>query len=153
MQDEWGKCDVRNSNILEECGQVQFIFSDKTGTLTQNKMEFRQFTVDGKIYPNASFDFNENKKRYFEIETPESSKIKEFFKFTALCHKMVVEHENSVPKFQSSSPDEVALVNAAYKVGVVLEKVTKDKYFVNDFGNKETYQLLREFPFTSNWKR
>jgi phospholipid-transporting ATPase len=39
--------DVRNSDLLEELGQVQFIFSDKTGTLTQNKMEFKKFSLDG----------------------------------------------------------------------------------------------------------
>ena len=31
-------------------GQVQFIFSDKTGTLTQNKMEFKKISVDGVVY-------------------------------------------------------------------------------------------------------
>ncbi len=31
----------RNSDLIEEMGQVQFIFSDKTGTLTCNVMEFK----------------------------------------------------------------------------------------------------------------
>ena len=44
--------DVRNSDLIEELGQVQFVFSDKTGTLTQNKMEFKKFSVDRKIFPD-----------------------------------------------------------------------------------------------------
>lgn len=32
----------RNSDLIEELGQIDFIFSDKTGTLTQNKMIFKK---------------------------------------------------------------------------------------------------------------
>jgi P-type E1-E2 ATPase len=37
----------RNSDLIEELGQIDFIFSDKTGTLTQNKMIFKKCSVSG----------------------------------------------------------------------------------------------------------
>ncbi len=36
-----GFSECRNSDLIEEMGQVEFIFSDKTGTLTCNIMEFK----------------------------------------------------------------------------------------------------------------
>ena len=39
----------KNSDLTEELGQVQMIFSDKTGTLTQNKMEFKKCQVSGSL--------------------------------------------------------------------------------------------------------
>ena len=34
-------------------GQVKFVFSDKTGTLTENKMEFKKISVDATVYGNS----------------------------------------------------------------------------------------------------
>mmetsp|Transcript_18717 Transcript_18717/g.24115 ORF Transcript_18717/g.24115 Transcript_18717/m.24115 type:complete len:1378 (+) Transcript_18717:63-4196(+) len=40
---------ARSSNITD-LGQIQYIFSDKTGTLTQNVMRFKRCSVEGKVY-------------------------------------------------------------------------------------------------------
>ncbi|ESR42837.1 phospholipid-transporting ATPase [Citrus sinensis] len=43
----------RTLSINEDLGQIRYIFSDKTGTLTENKMEFQRASVCGKNYGNS----------------------------------------------------------------------------------------------------
>ncbi|KAG2220443.1 hypothetical protein INT45_004185 [Circinella minor] len=43
-------CIPKTWNISDDLGQIEYIFSDKTGTLTQNVMEFRKCTIDGISY-------------------------------------------------------------------------------------------------------
>jgi phospholipid-transporting ATPase len=47
------KFHCRALNINEDLGQIKYVFSDKTGTLTQNKMEFQCASVHGVDYSSA----------------------------------------------------------------------------------------------------
>ena len=51
----------RSWNIADDLGQIEYIFSDKTGTLTRNVMEFRKCSIGGIVYgylPESEEDNN-----------------------------------------------------------------------------------------------
>ena len=58
----------RNSDLIEELGQIQFIFSDKTGTLTKNKMVFKRCSVNNVVYGEPHEDEQENDLGMVESE-------------------------------------------------------------------------------------
>ncbi|CAN6588041.1 unnamed protein product [Malus baccata var. baccata] len=48
----------RSLNINEDLGQIRYIFSDKTGTLTENKMEFRRASIFGRSFGTSLQEAN-----------------------------------------------------------------------------------------------
>ncbi|ORY86933.1 hypothetical protein BCR37DRAFT_131180 [Protomyces lactucae-debilis] len=46
-------CTPKSWNISDDLGQIEYVFSDKTGTLTQNVMEFKKCTINGVAYGEA----------------------------------------------------------------------------------------------------
>lgn len=91
------KAECRALNITEELGQVQYVFSDKTGTLTENKMLFRRCVVSGQDYSHMGDNENllpcSRLKEDLLISTFRH-RLQEFLIVLATCNTVVV---NSQP--------------------------------------------------------
>ncbi|KAI8601931.1 hypothetical protein EDD21DRAFT_373196 [Dissophora ornata] len=55
-------CVPKTWNISDDLGQIEYIFSDKTGTLTQNVMEFQKCTINGIDYGIGETDATRGQK-------------------------------------------------------------------------------------------
>ena len=73
----------------------------------------------------------------------------------ALCHNVTPTYlENGEIFFQASSPDEVALVQTATKLGIkLIARTDKEIKILNANEVEESYEILSIFPFSSETKR
>lgn len=137
---------VQSSNLNEELGMVHYIFSDKTGTLTQNIMEFQKFTVgthkfgldkaEGVTYAdgvtNVNFDDPELYRQIEDKSHPNHDNVKRFLEALGLCHTVITDvktKEDSTETYKvynASSPDELALVNGARHLGFAFDNRDED---------------------------
>uniref|UniRef100_A0A803TLF8 Phospholipid-transporting ATPase n=1 Tax=Anolis carolinensis TaxID=28377 RepID=A0A803TLF8_ANOCA len=109
---------VNTSDLNEELGQVEYVFSDKTGTLTENTMEFIECSIDGFKYSHA---FSEVDGGTFKKASQEQL----FMRALCLCHTVQVQESDKVDSGKSNidvscnyvaaSPDEIALLQGAQK--------------------------------------
>ncbi|KAJ6846578.1 phospholipid-transporting ATPase 3 isoform X2 [Iris pallida] len=119
---------ARTSNLNEELGQVEYIFSDKTGTLTRNLMEFFKCSIGGEVYGTGSTEIEKGGAQRNGLKTAEAKKsatalhekgfnfddarlmrgawrnehdpdiCKEFFRCLAICHTVLPEGEETPEK-------------------------------------------------------
>ncbi|OXB63580.1 hypothetical protein ASZ78_014205 [Callipepla squamata] len=165
---------ARTSNLNEELGQVKYIFSDKTGTLTCNIMQFKKCTVAGVAYghcpepedysvPSDEWQGSQNgdEKMFSDSSLlenlqnnhPTAPIICEFLTMMAVCHTAVPEREGDKIIYQAASPDEGALVRAARHLRFVFTGRTPDSVIIESLGHEERYELLNVLEFTSSRKR
>ncbi|CAL1539990.1 unnamed protein product [Lymnaea stagnalis] len=149
---------ARTSNLNEELGQIKFLFSDKTGTLTQNIMRFSKCSIAGIVYGDneASKDAFCDDKLLYNIQNHETGPvISDFLILLAVCHTVVPQYDAATDtiEYLASSPDEAALVKAAKLLNHAFTTRTPDYVVINAMGTQQKYQILNVLEFTSKRKR
>ncbi|MGL5647457.1 MAG: cation-translocating P-type ATPase [Clostridium sp.] len=113
---------IKSLKAVEGLGSVSIICSDKTGTLTQNKMTTKELYVDGKLISSESLDFKNEVHEYL-------------LKSSILCND-----STSVDGNELGDPTEIALVNLGHL------------YNIKETELRQDIERLREIPFDSDRK-
>ncbi|ROI16607.1 Phospholipid-transporting ATPase ID, partial [Anabarilius grahami] len=172
--------EARTTTLNEELGQIKYIFSDKTGTLTQNIMTFNKCSINGKSYGDVidhysgqrleiteemtpvDFSFNrlaDPKFLYYDHSLVEAVKLElpevhAFFRLLALCHTVMAEEKKEGDLvYQAQSPDEGALVTAARNFGFVFRSRSPETVTIEEMGIQRSYELLAILDFNNVRKR
>ncbi|KAJ6134114.1 hypothetical protein N7523_000436 [Penicillium sp. IBT 18751x] len=174
---------VRTSTIPEDLGRIEYLLSDKTGTLTQNEMELKKIHVGTVSYANEAMDevasFIRQGFASNALTTPSTvfgtqagqgaaprtrreigSRVRDIILALGLCHNVTptTEEEDGqkVTAYQASSPDEIAIVRYTEEVGLKLSYRDRQNVVLESTDSKQVVvrvRILDIFPFTSDSKR
>ena len=169
----------RESGIIEQLGQIDFLFSDKTGTLTMNQMEFKKCFINGKVYgvekesnecTDTPFSINGDMSAY-ELLTKKKQNgkhdsyknsfekdkisVERFFILICVCNDVFPTIKEDKICYQSTFPDDIALVKGAQQLGYEFQIRNFSNLTIKNYINHNIYnfEILISIPFSSDRKR
>lgn len=129
---------VKKLSAVETLGEVQFIFTDKTGTLTEN-----QLSVHTLLFSFGKFGIQHDKaikptSTLHEIES--HAAFDQLLKTSVLCNNASIGTDEDGKELRNGDPLEIALLEFGKTKGVDIEKINKD------------FPRVKEIPFDSDTK-
>lgn len=142
---------AQTSNLNDELGLVEYVLTDKTGTLTENLMRLSKCSINGVVYDCNSLGSSWEAAK----GTRQGDLLTEFLLIMSLCHAVIpeVDKETDVIRYRASSPDEEALVNAAAENGFRFTSKVRGVATVSIIGTPYEFQVLDVMEFTSDRRR